>query len=149
MMHPVSVSWWSYWGWNPDLGQSLQLPGPERNNPHTLLQAGSGLVMKCCLWNHDKYRIEQKMVCQPGVTKLINLVPNHHTRIIRFHAYHRVNHVIGVELNLEKEIPPHHEGKVEGFGDCAKTPMLYTPPYWLEWLEDSWLSSIRLPNLKQ
>ena len=51
-----------------------------------------------------------------------------------------------MESNLKK-IPPYHVGKVEGLGDCW-APNTVCPTILLEWLEDSWVRSKRLPLLE-
>ena len=40
--------------------QSLQLADPKKNNPHTLVQVGSRLVIIPCTWNQDKCVTEQQ-----------------------------------------------------------------------------------------
>ena len=37
------VTQWKQWGWNPSPFQSMQLLGPEMNNPHTLVQVEGGV----------------------------------------------------------------------------------------------------------
>ena len=37
-----------------------------------------------------------------------------------------------MDPNLQKRIPPHHAGKVEGLGDSAKPQKLYALPYSLD-----------------
>ena len=49
-----------YWGWNQDHAKSLQLLGPEKSNPHSLVQAGSLLVLTPYPWTPGKYVIDQQ-----------------------------------------------------------------------------------------
>ena len=99
------------------------------------------------LWNQDKSVIEQHNILPTNVSKPINLIPSCHTRITRFHAEpdSELTHH-WAKLNQEK-IPPHHDGKAEGLGDC-QGPQAVCLTIWVEWLEDSWLSSTRLPLLE-
>ena len=139
MMHPVSLCLdGNQWGWNTDHLQKLSLPGQERNNPHILVQAGSGLVMAPCLWTRINIWLSNKTLHWPGVNRLINLIPNNHTGITRLHAHHgcQVDCVIGWTQTW-KEDPslPWREGVA--LGDCW-APKAICPTILLEWLKDSW-----------
>ena len=126
----------------------LCLPGPERNDPHTLVQAGSGLVMTPYLWNQDKYVNEQQIALltrcketnQPDTQSPHQNPQVSHPPLIWSWPSHQV------EPNLKK-IPPHQEGKVEGLGDCWALQAVCTITL-QEWLEDRWLSNIRFPLVK-
>ena len=58
--------------------------------------------------------MSNEMLCLPGVSKLISLIPNQHTRTtipqIQSQLCHQVEHY------LEKNTPLYYVGKVEGSG---------------------------------
>ena len=57
--------------------------------------------------------ISHKLLCRPGVSKLINLIPNHYTRITRFNAHHRfsVDHVITWNQTWKRRPLPIRSGR--------------------------------------
>ena len=89
--------------------------------------------------------MSNKLPCRPGVSKLINLIPNHPQ--IQSQPCH------WMEPNPEKKTPLHHAGKVEGLGDplpsfqscmphhivgMAREQLIEwhkTPPYSKQWKE--------------
>ena len=73
--------------------------------------------------------------------KFIKMIPNHHTRITRFSTHHRYSD----GTNLEKKTPPCHVGKAKGSGDYLLCSKAVCSTILVEWFEDSWLNSIRLP----
>ena len=72
--------------------------------------------------------MNNKPLCRPGVSELINLIPNHHQ-----------NHQVScssqiqswqchwVEPRLEKKTPPCHVGKAEGSGDSLPSSQSFMP----------------------
>ena len=71
--------------------QSLYLPGPKRSNPHNLVQVGYSWHLA----NETKINVSSsnEALRSSGVSKVINLTSNHHTRITRFNT----NHQFGVD----------------------------------------------------
>ena len=71
--------------------------------------------------------MSNETLCQPGVSKFINLISDHHTSLTSFNPHHR----FGVECVNEcsttwKEHPSLHVGKEEESGDSAKPPQSCT-----------------------
>ena len=68
------------------------------------------------------------MPCHLGVSKFINLILNHHTRITRLNAHHRfrVDCVIGWNTTW-KEDPLHHVGNADGSGYSLPNPQSCMP----------------------
>ena len=97
-------------------------------------------------WWHLTYEprinvgMRNKLLCRPGVSKLINQVPNHHTRITTEST------VSQTEPKLEKKTPPHYTGEVDGSSDSLLNSQSYMhPPYsWNDW-GNSWMSSRSFP----
>ena len=88
-----------------------------------------------------------KALCRPGVSKLIKQIPNYHTRITRLNSHQsrcRVNHVTEWSQMWKRRTPPCHVGKAEGLASSLPSPKVVCPTILLEWLEDSFLSIIRL-----
>ena len=87
----------------------------------------------CHLANKTKINIQvhPKMPCWPGVGKLINLIPNHHTKITKFNAHHRfrVDHITGCNQTWKRDpSPPWRKGRGIGWLS-AEAQKLYTPPH--------------------
>ena len=103
----------------------------------------SGLMMTPYQQTQDKCGNEPQTTLQTSASKLINLIPNHHTRITRFNAHHRfrVNCVIGWHQTWEEDPSPPCR-KVEGLGDSLPSPQrLYALPYkWDGWGTADWVA---------
>ena len=87
--------------------------------------------------------LSNKMPCQLGVSKFINLIPSHHTEIPRFNAHLRfkVNCVIRWNQTMKKEDPSllyREDGGIRWLS--AMPPKLYVPPYLLNgWRTADWV----------
>ena len=70
------------------------------------------------------------MLCQPGVSKLINLIPNHHTGITRFDAHHwfRVDCVIRQNDTWKRSLPTKQRRQRNYW--LLSPHKLYAPPYY-------------------
>ena len=100
-----------------------------------------------CPWSQDNMWFSNKILPWPGASKLINLIPNHHTGITRFHMHliqswqwQWVDPICKRSLYTIK-------GRWRDWGLCQATKAI-RPTILLEWLKDSWQSSIRLPLLQ-
>ena len=82
---------------------------------------------------------------QPGVSKLISLIPSDLTEITRFHVHHRliVNHVTGWNQTSKRRSLPMTQGRQRDLVDSAKPTMLYVPTYCWNGLRTVGLNSIQ------
>ena len=59
-----------------------------------LSSSGSGLSWTPCPSIHGKYVMGNKTYYQPGMNKIVNLLPSHHTRNTRFHSQNQLDSTI-------------------------------------------------------
>ena len=86
------------------------------------------------------------MLCWPRTYKFINLIPNHHTKITKFNAYERlrVDHVTRCIRTWKRRPLLAMQGRWRDRISC-QVPKAVCPTILIEWLEDSWLSSMGFP----
>ena len=134
-MHPVLIFWQGQWGCNEDHAWNLQLLGPEKSNPHTMVQVGNSHKPKeMCDW-------ATKCSDDQMLSKFINLIPNHQTGIIRFNAQHRfgLKCVNSWNKTWKRRPLPTMQGRWRDWVTLWQAPIL------IESLKDSWLHNMRLP----
>ena len=99
----------------------------KRSNPHSPVKVGS-----ICCWhfpvNQGKCVFMNEVLCWPGASKSINLVPNLHTRITRFNVHHRFRDDHVLRCNTTWKGPPtHYVVTVEGLGDSLPSSQSIMP----------------------
>ena len=89
--------------------------------------------------------MSNKLLCRPGVSKLINMISHHHTRITRFNALNRFRVDCVIRWNQtwkEDPSPLCREGGGIGWLS-AKSPKLYTPSCsWNGWRTADWIAEV-------
>ena len=92
--------------------------------------------------------LSNKMLCQPSLSKFINLIHYHCTGITRFNIPHRFGFdcVTGYKETW-KDDSPQNTGKAQGSSDSVEPPKLYSITV-IERMEDSCLRGMRHPLLK-
>ena len=93
--------------------------------------------------------LSYEVLCQPGESKFINLIPNHQPRVARFNANHRfgINCVMGWSITWnEYPFPPCREGK--GIAWLSAKPQSCIPHHIDGRAGDSWMGSMKHPLLK-
>ena len=126
---PIMVSQWNQLGWNPSNVQSQQ----------QLVYKGILLTPwfqeKVFKWWHltceprINVGMSNKLLHRPGVTKLINLIPNHHTRNTRFNANHRfrVDCVIVWNQTWNRRPLPTIQGRWKDWVTLCQAPKAVCP----------------------
>ena len=125
-------------------------PGPEWNNPHTLVPRESGLMMTPYQWTQDKYGNKQQTGLQTRVwanssmwypittPESLGLMPIADSE----------STMVSDGTKPGKEDPPHHAGKAEGLGDSLPNPQSCMTHHIDGMAWNGWLSSRRVPLLK-
>ena len=91
--------------------------------------------------------MSNKLLCGPDVSKLINLIPNHHTTSPGWTPTtdSELTMSLGGAKPGKKEDPSSPCMKGRWIGWLCQAPKAVCPPIFLEWLGNSWLSGISLP----
>ena len=89
-MHPVPVYQQKLSGSYLDHSKGLQQLD-LKNEQSLQVSSGKGAKVTLNLWILGRFVIEHKTFLQPGVSKIINLIPNHYTRITRFIGHYNLD----------------------------------------------------------